>query len=94
MISSWMDWSDYRPISLTSNLCKVFEKILVKHIVSVTSSIWESNHQHGFLPGRSTLDAAVKVIFDLESAHDKDAAWLAIFFDLPKLSIWSCMISS
>ena len=77
-------WSDYRPISLTSNLCKVFEKILVKFIIRTTSSIWQHNNQHGFLPGRSTTDAAVKVIFDLESAFDQRLLWLAIFFDFAK----------
>ena len=78
------DWSDYRPISLTSNLCKVFEKILVKLVVGLTSSIWRNNNQHGFLPGRSTLDAAVKVLFDLEYSTDQGIAWLAIFFDFAK----------
>jgi len=77
-------WSDFRPISLTSNLCKVFEKILVKYIVGHTSAIWVDNHQHGFLPGRSTLDAALTVIFDLESALDRGTPWLAIFFDFAK----------
>ncbi len=78
------DWSDYRPISLTSNLCKVFEKVLVKYIVGHTSAIWVDNNQHGFLPGRSTLDAALTVIFDLESAYDRGIPWLAIFFDFAK----------
>ena len=77
-------WSDYRPISLTSNLCKVFEKVLVKYIVGHTSAIWVDNNQYGFLPGRSTLDAALTVIFDLESAHDRSIPWLAVFFDFAK----------
>ena len=25
-------WSDYRPISLTSNLCKTFEKVVTRYI--------------------------------------------------------------
>jgi hypothetical protein len=78
------EWSDYRPISLTSNLCKVFEKILVKFIVRHTRTIWRSNNQHGFLPGRSTLEASIKVLFDLEGAHDQKIHWLAIFFDFAK----------
>ena len=78
------EWSDYRPISLTSNVCKVFEKVLVRNIIRKTTSIWASNNQHGFLPGRSTVDAAAKVFFDLEKAFDQKTAALAIFFDFAK----------
>lgn len=77
-------WSDYRPISLTSNLCKVFEKILVKFIISITAEIWRNNNQHGFLPGRSTHNATTKVIFDLQDAFNNSKPWLAIFFDFAK----------
>ena len=43
---------NYRPISLTCILCKVYEKLLRKHILShVSESI--SNEQHGFTNGRS-----------------------------------------
>jgi hypothetical protein len=78
------DWSDYRPISLTSNMCKVFEKVLVKFIIRKTADMWTKNNQFGFLPGRSTLDAAIKVLFDLEEAYDLGFAALAIFFDFAK----------
>jgi hypothetical protein len=77
-------WSDYRPISLTSNLCKVFEKIIVKFILSITWRIWKSNKQYGFLPGRSTVDAAVHVFYDISKAFDRAISSLAIFFDFAK----------
>ena len=62
----------------------MFEKILVKFIVNQTAPIWRTNNQHGFLTGRSTLDASIKVLFDLEGAHDRGNHWLAIFFDFAK----------
>jgi retron-type reverse transcriptase len=65
-------------------MCKVFEKVLVKFIIRKTANMWTKNNQFGFLPGRSTLDAAIKVLFDLEEAYDLSFAALAIFFDFAK----------
>ena len=48
------DRSNYRPISLTCILCKVYEKLVRAHILThVESKI--SKHQHGFVSGRSCL---------------------------------------
>ena len=48
------DRSNYRPISLTCILCKVYEKLLRAHILMhVESKI--SEQQHGFVSGRSCL---------------------------------------
>ena len=77
-------WSDYRPISLTSNLCKTFERVLAKYIIERTEHIWKSNKQHGFLPGRSTHDAIVQVLYDTGRAIDQRKSALAIFFDFAK----------
>ncbi len=76
--------SDYRPISLTSNLCKTFERILAKHIVRITSHIWSDNEQYGFLPGKSTMDAIVQVINDWGQAKDCKDEVFAVFFDFSK----------
>ena len=78
------EWSDYRPIALTSNLCKVFEKVLAHYIVSITQDIWKDNNQHGFLPGKCTMDAITKVIYDWDLTADQLEAILAIFFDFAK----------
>jgi hypothetical protein len=77
-------WSDYRPISLTSNLCKTFERVLVKHILQLTREMWAHNKQHGFLPGHSTADAVVQVLFEIGRAVDQGHPVLAIFFDFAK----------
>ena len=48
---------DYRPISLTSTLCKVMERLLAKFIIEQTKELWLENQQYGFLPGKNTSDA-------------------------------------
>ena len=77
-------WIDYRPINLTSNICKTFERVLAKYIFNETANIWLTNTQHGFLPGRCTMDAVVQVLFDIGKAIDKGEPALAIFFDFTK----------
>ena len=79
------DWSDYRPISRTSNLCTTFERVIAKYIVSITSHISSNNNQHGFLTGRCTQDAIIQVLFNL--------SWLCltrqtVLFDLSWLTRW------
>ena len=77
-------WSDYRPISLTSNLCKTFERVIAKFIIDATAYIWKDNRQHGFLPGRITTDAIVQVLYDIGYAMDNGKPIIAIFFDFAK----------
>ena len=76
--------TDYRPISLTSSLCKVLERTLAKYIISLIIDIWRTNNQYGFLPKRSTTDAIVQVIEDWSHASDKNDPIVAIFFDFAK----------
>ncbi len=75
---------DYRPISLTSTLCKVFERILAQYIIAHTKHLWKNNSQYGFLPGRSTMDAIIQVIESWSQAKDIKQDVLAIFFDFAK----------
>ena len=47
---------NYRPISLTSTVCKILEGIVRDHIVQhMNNSHLFSNKQFGFISGRSTL---------------------------------------
>jgi hypothetical protein len=75
---------DYRPVCLTSTLCKVLERILAKIIFQRTKSLWLNNQQFGFLPGMSTTDALIQVIEDWANAIDKNQIIWAIFFDFSK----------
>ena len=50
------DPGNYRPISLTSTVCKVLESIIRESIVEhMTSNNLIPNTQHGFLPKRSRV---------------------------------------
>lgn len=49
------DPSNYRPVSLTSVTCKVFEKVVKKSLCShLINNNLLSPHQFGFIPGRNT----------------------------------------
>ena len=69
---------------MTSILSKVFERIICKYIIENTKDIWEKNKQHGFLPGKCTMDAIIKLIDDMSMAVDNKESILAIFFDFLK----------
>ena len=75
---------DFRPVALTSALCKVLERIMTSYILKYTKHIWANNKQYGFLPKRNTMDAIIKVIEDWEWARDQKLAIHAIFFDFAK----------
>ena len=70
-VSSSSDPSEYRPISITPILSKVFERLLSKRI----SRFVESNHQlpdlqFGFRKGRGTCDALLTISSNLQRALD------------------------
>jgi hypothetical protein len=50
----------------------------------IASHEWQKSDQFGFLPGRNTMDAIVKVIDDWERALDNKETIHAFFFDLSK----------
>ena len=61
---------NYRPVSLTCVLCKMYENILREHILSYVIDII-TDKQHGFVPGKSclsnlleTLDKANEYMFE------------------------------
>ena len=76
--------SDYRPISLTSCLCKVLERLICKKIIHLTQDIWQNNQQFGFLPGKCTSDTVIQVIDDWGKAVDQNQTIQAIFFYFSK----------
>ena len=73
------DVENYRPISLTCILCKLFEKIIRKHIMNHFEP-FASNVQHGFLNGKSCLSNLLecfdKVEEILANGDDVDLLYL------------------
>ena len=58
---------NYRPIALTSHLCKWMEKILVSRLnYFLEQEGLFAPYQNGFRKGRSTMDAIVKVSIEME----------------------------
>ena len=72
---------EYRPVCLTSVVCKTLEKIISKMILNMTKDVWKENKQYGFLPNRSTTDALIQVIEDWSEAVDKKLNIHAVFYD-------------
>ena len=65
--------SNYRPISLTSVACKVFESLIKCHLLEYLSvNKMLSNDQHGFLLNKSTCTNLLEAINDWTSNIEKN----------------------
>lgn len=79
------DVGNYRPISLLSNLSKIFEKIVCNQLKNSfeTKNIFHAN-QYGFRSGRSTESAMVNLLTDVYSSLDEGNLYFSLFLDLKK----------
>lgn len=77
--------ANYRPISLTSVLGKVLEKLVLKRVTEhwQEESIFHDN-QFGFLPHRSTTQLLAKIVNDWHIARDANRTTAVAFIDLSK----------
>ena len=76
---------NYRPISLTSILCKSLEVIVRDHIMNhMKVNNLFSNKQYGFLPGRSTTLQLLRALDDWTSAMDNGNDIDCIYTDFRK----------
>jgi hypothetical protein len=76
---------NYRPISLTSIPCKMFESILKDSMLShVESNNLLHPNQHGFRPNRSTVTNLLETIHDWYLSLDNGLNVDAIFIDFKK----------
>ena len=67
------DPSNYRPVSLTSQVCKVLEKIVrVKIVNHMKENKLFSNSQHGFREGRSCLTNLLETLEQWTKILDED----------------------
>ena len=77
--------SNYRPISLTSELCKVFETIVRDQVIEfLATNVLIRNSQHGFRKGSSCLTNLLlfldKVLHSVNDGFSVDV----VFLDLAK----------
>lgn len=80
-----MDVANYRPISLVSNLAKLFEMLLKIRLIKYLDKYkLLSNKQFGFRNGRSTEDAIAYLTAKITKAVDEKTPTLCIFVDLAK----------
>ena len=77
--------SNYRPIALTSCLCKIMEKMINKRLnwYLETNNLL-NNYQCGFRAGRSTTDHLIRLETLIRDAFINKQHMVAIFFDLEK----------
>ncbi len=76
---------NYRPVSLTSIVCKVFEKLVREHMMNhfKVNKLF-TDKQYGFLDGRSTSLQLLKVIDQWTDALEADEVIDCIYMDYAK----------
>ena len=76
---------NYRPVSLTSIVCKLFEKILRDHIMKycISNDIF-TNQQYGFIKGRSTVMQLLRVLDEWTELLEGGGQIDVIYTDLEK----------
>lgn len=80
-----LNLGNYRPISLTSSISKVFETCLNKRIMEFAEKYGLlSCSQYGFRAGRSTVNAIASLTKLINDSLDNSIPSLAVFFDLQK----------
>ena len=76
---------NYRPISLTSSISKVFERIIWKQVLAILEQKGLlNNSQHGFRSGRSSLSALLNVFDNLMNMIDSSTTVDRIYLDFSK----------
>ena len=82
---SRMESSNYRPVSLTSVVSKVMERLIqVEILFFLESNSLISSNQHGFRPGKSCITNLIETFDFLSEANKNKMPVDAIFLDFSK----------
>lgn len=77
--------ANYRPVSLTSIICKVFEKIIQKELVNhLTANNIIRDSQHGFTKGRSCLSNLLDFLEEVVEGLEEESPVDIIYLDFAK----------
>ena len=77
--------TSYRPISLTSTLCKLFERVIAARLRWFLEKYGLlSSNQAGFRKGRGCSDQIVRLSQDIAASSSKKQMTLGVFLDLEK----------
>ena len=77
--------TNYRPISLLTSLSKVYEKVMHNRLESFLASFnIIDDHQFGFRPNHSAVDAVTTLTKDILLAMEEKQFTIAVFCDLSK----------
>ena len=77
--------TNYRPVSLTSVVCKVMESIIKDHIMEhITRNNLMTDAQHGFVPGRSCSTQLISCLEIWTEIIDRGSSLDSIYLDFSK----------
>ncbi|KAK7891307.1 hypothetical protein WMY93_023270 [Mugilogobius chulae] len=77
--------ANYRPIALTSNLCKLMERMITERLsFDLEKRGLLAGFQSGFRKARNTCDAVVRLENVVRKAEANKESVLAVFFDIEK----------
>ena len=75
----------YRPVSLTSHIMKVFERVIKKKLLShLIKNNLINEKQYGFVPGRSTQSQLLAHYKDIYEAMEEGVRVDTVFLDFEK----------
>ena len=74
---------NYRPVSLTSQVCKIFEKLVKEKLLVFTKNII-ANEQHGFRRGRSCLTNLLVTLEEWTKLQDSGSPFDVLYLDFQK----------
>ena len=76
---------NYRPVSLTSIVCKLLEKLIRKHMIDhLDNNSFISNYQYGFRSGRSCVLQLLDVMEDWSNYIDNGIPFDIVYLDFAK----------
>ena len=77
--------ANYRPISLTSIICRLLERIVIEHIINhLTTNLIYDKKQHGFTKKRSTVTNLLEALNVWSEAVSHNIPVDVIYLDLEK----------